>query len=120
MTRLAAVVVLALGAAAWADVIPPSQAECQGKAAGVACTQDDGAAGTCQASKCWRNDYSDGPPPKQVEVDCMKCLPGQVAPPAADAGSAAPPKPKGSCAAVPGLTLAGLAVLVAAFTRKRR
>ncbi len=108
-------VLLCLGAAgAWADLPPPDVSGCSSKAAGDACTRDDGSAGTCADATCSRNDYSDGPPPKTVEYPCLKCGAATARAPAPP-----PPKPARSCAAAPGLGLAGLATLLFARRRSR-
>lgn len=111
--RLAGCVLLCSASLAWADVPPPDIAGCQGKAAGASCQRDDGSAGACAKATCTRNDYSDGPPPKTVEYECLKCEAGAA--PAAAANEA--PKKSGSCAAVPGLSLLALGVWLA---RRRR
>ncbi len=67
-------VLLPAGPAA-ADLISDDEAECQGKAAGDACSLQ-GEAGSCAKATCSRNDYSDGPPPKQMQVECLRCQPG--------------------------------------------
>lgn len=111
--RLAGCVLLCSASLAWADVPPPDLAGCQGKAPGAACQRDDGSAGTCAKATCTRNDYSEGPPPKSVEYECVRCEAGAaVAAPPAEA-----PKKSGSCAAVPGLSLLGLGAWLA---RRRR
>ena len=107
MTRLLAVAVLALAFAAWADVPPPDISGCNGKAAGDACTRDDGSAGACAKATCSRNDYSNGPPPTSVSYECLRC----------EAGAA--PAKKSSCASVPGVTVVGLLALVAGGRRLR-
>lgn len=86
MNRLL-VVFLAFAPVARADLIVSTESECRQKKAGDACRAPLGE-GVCAPAKCSRNDYSDGPPPKQKLVDCLKCLP-----PAADAG-VAPKKAK--------------------------
>ena len=69
----AAFVALALGAtAARADVISDEEGACRDKASGDTCTFD-GKEGKCVKSTCSRNDYSDGPPPKTKQVECMIC-----------------------------------------------
>ena len=71
----AAFVGLALGAtAAAADLIADEEAVCQEKAEGDSCSAN-GQAGRCAKSKCGKNDYSDGVPPKHVQVDCLVCAP---------------------------------------------
>lgn len=88
MTRLLLAVALAFAPVAFADLIPSSEAECRQKKAGDACRADT-SEGVCTPAKCSRNDYSDGPPPKQKLVDCLKCLA-----PATDAGTAPTKKSK--------------------------
>ncbi|MBE2253918.1 MAG: hypothetical protein IAE78_30595 [Myxococcus sp.] len=81
MRRLALAFLLTFAAApALADLVAPSESECREKKAGAACRAEFGA-GVCTPATCSRNDYSEGPPPKQKLVDCLKCLA-----PAADAG----------------------------------
>jgi hypothetical protein len=80
MNRLLLSLAVAFAPVALADLIASSEAECRQKKAGDACRADLGE-GVCTPAKCSRNDYSDGPPPKQKLVDCLKCLA-----PAADAG----------------------------------
>jgi hypothetical protein len=70
-----------------ADVIAPAEAECRSKKAGDPCRAEFGQ-GVCAAAKCTRNDYSEGPPPKQKQVDCLMC----GTPAAADAGTPMPLK----------------------------
>lgn len=62
-----------------ADLITDEEAVCQSKSEGDACTLAD-AAGSCAKSKCGKNDYSDGVPPKHVEVDCLVCVATKDAP----------------------------------------
>lgn len=73
MNRLVLACALSLATVASADLIIGPEAECREKKAGDACRADTGA-GVCTAAKCSRNDYSDGVPPKQKIVDCLKCL----------------------------------------------
>ena len=80
------VVVLAFGVVAspaWADLIDPSASACSGAEEGDACTivQEDEDAettleGTCQASECCFEDYTDsedGSPTGTVCNDCFTC-----------------------------------------------
>ena len=92
--------------AAWADIPSPDSSGCRGKTAGATCKRDDGSDATCVASTCSRNDYSNGPPPKSVQYECLECLPGP-----------APAQKKESCSAVPAQTI-GLLALV--LLRRRR
>ena len=94
-----------LAGVALADIPPSDTSGCNGKAAGEACKRDDGSAGACVKSTCSRNDYSNGPPPTQVQYECMRC-------------GDAPPAEKKSCAAVPGETLVVLAALLGLQRRK--
>lgn len=105
--RLAGCVLWCSASLAWADVPPPDLGGCQGKEAGASCERDDRSAGTCAKATCTRNDYSEGPPPKTVEYECLKCQ-ASAAPPAVDAGATEAPKKSDSCAAVPGLSLLAL------------
>lgn len=59
-----------------ADIVSDEESVCRSQEAGASC-ELDGKAGKCIASKCHRNDYSDGPPPKSKQVDCMVCQPGE-------------------------------------------
>jgi MYXO-CTERM domain-containing protein len=70
---------LGLPSLAHADIISDEEGACRGKDAGAAC-QVDGKAGSCVASTCYRNDYSNGPPPKSKQVECLECKPGEAAP----------------------------------------
>jgi len=71
--RRAAAAAGLLASLAWAD-IPPSDSEgCRGAKAGAKCKTDRQQPGTCVKSTCTQNDYSDGPPPKQVTVECLVC-----------------------------------------------
>ena len=70
---------LALVLATWptisrADIIPNSVASCRNSDEGDKCRLDGGGRGTCQKATCSRLDYSDGPPPKSVAYDCLKCM----------------------------------------------
>jgi len=94
LVPLLAFVGLALGATpAVADVISDEEAECRDKSKGDPCTLS-GQAGQCAASKCGKNDYSDGVPPKHVEVDCLVCRPGDAEAPADADPKAAAADPK--------------------------
>ncbi len=83
----AAALCLAVAAPAFADVIEPSEAACQGKKKGDACDLG-GKVGACADAQCCKNDYSQGTPPKSVCGPCQKC---QEA--GADAGDPAQPNP---------------------------
>jgi hypothetical protein len=110
MTRLATALAFALAGTALADIPPPDISGCASKAAGDACQRDDGSAGVCTKDTCSRNDYSQGPPPQQVDFECLRCVPG--APPA-------PPEPKKSaCASLPAEGVASLLALL--LLRRRR
>jgi len=73
MIRLVLLCAITFGANASADIIIGPEAECRDKKVGDACRADTGP-GVCADSKCSRNDYSEGVPPKQKVVDCLKCL----------------------------------------------
>ncbi|MBL8937190.1 MAG: hypothetical protein JNM69_21705 [Archangium sp.] len=73
MKRLLLAASLALSSVAFADLVSDTESECRDKKAGDACRASL-SAGVCTASKCSRNDYSEGIPPKQKLVDCLKCL----------------------------------------------
>lgn len=102
-----------MGFTAWADVPPADVLGCNDKTEGADCKRDDGSAGACAKAACTRNDYSNGPPPKTVTYECLKC---------ADKPAAPAPKvveeKKTSCASVPGEAL-GVLALVLAARRKR-
>jgi hypothetical protein len=107
--RRAVLAVTFLAGVALADIPPSDTSGCNGKAAGDSCKRDDGSAGACAKSTCSRNDYSNGPPPTQVQYECLRC---------GDA-PAAPPAEKKSCAAVPGEELIALAALLKVRARRR-
>jgi hypothetical protein len=86
MHRLVLLLTLA-AVPAVADIISPVEAECRDKKAGEACRASLGP-GVCVPARCTRNDYSEGPPPKQKVVDCLKC----AEPAPADAGAGVPLK----------------------------
>lgn len=88
MKRLLFVALFSLSSAAFSDLIVDSEATCRDKKAGDACRASL-AAGVCTASKCSRNDYSEGIPPKQKVVDCLKCVEATT-----DAGVSKQPKKK--------------------------
>ncbi|MDX2010561.1 MAG: hypothetical protein SFW67_10240 [Myxococcaceae bacterium] len=90
MRRL--LLVTLVSSAALADVPPSNASQCQGAQAGAACTTDDGKAGTCLTQKVGRLDYSEGVPPKSIEVDMLICVASAsarvaVAPPYLAAGA---------------------------------
>ena len=58
------------------DIAPPNQISCRGRKAGAEC-RADGKEGTCQPAKCTKSDYSNGPPPKRIQIDCLVCTPPQ-------------------------------------------
>ena len=109
MRHLVVAVTLFAGLAL-ADIPPSDTSGCRDKTEGAACKRDDGTDGACAKATCSRNDYSEGPPPKSVQYECLKC--GAAAPP--------PPAEKRSCAAVPGETLVLLAALLASLSRRER
>jgi hypothetical protein len=59
---------------AWADIPPKDSQSCRDAKAGAKCKTDEHKAGTCVKSTCSRNDYSEGPPPKLVAVECLVCV----------------------------------------------
>jgi hypothetical protein len=105
MKRFFLACALASSAVAFADIPPADSSGCNGKKAGDACVRDDKSSGSCVSSTCTRNDYSNGPPPKQVSYDCLVC------------GGAPPPSEK-KCAVAPGEAFALLAL--SALLRRRR
>jgi hypothetical protein len=98
MRTLVLFAVLGLASTTWADVPPPDTTGCNSKAAGDACKTDGNQSGACQTQKCAGRDYSDG---GTLQFDCLKCAAG------------ATPAKTGGCAAVPGLAIAGLAIVLA-------
>lgn len=74
------VLVLVFGVAsdARADIISDEESQCRSAEAGAAC-DIGGTPGICAKSTCSRNDYSDGPPPKQKSVECLICTPASDA-----------------------------------------
>ena len=130
-----------------ADVAPPNTSGCQGKTAGDACKDDQGADGVCEADTCSRFDYANWdedtqsrPPTKTY--DCLKCVPGAAPDTVANgtdataqdgigaddtAGGSAKVAEEdgGGCAAGPvgagaGAVLAGLFAFVGALVARRR
>jgi hypothetical protein len=82
-----------MSGAALADIPPSNASQCEGSNAGAACTTDDGKAGTCVTKKVGRLDYSEGVPPKSIEVEMLICVASAsarvpVAPPYLAAGLA--------------------------------
>lgn len=73
--RALVVGVVLLASAAWADIPPRDTSGCRDKKNGAACKRDDGKPGVCATSTCSRNDYSNGPPPKSVQYECLVCAP---------------------------------------------
>ncbi|HYH99585.1 hypothetical protein [Hyalangium sp.] len=120
MKRLLLPAALLLSSAAWADLPPPDASGCSGKQANASCETDDQKAGACQQSKCWRNDYSKGPPPTAVEYDCLTCVASSPPPdtksPAAEAGG----QSTSSCAAAPATPLFLAALLAGWLIRGKR
>lgn len=62
---------------AFADVIPPDQSACEGRAAGAACAAVSG--GICQADTCSRLDYESwdrdaSATPPLTTFDCLRCV----------------------------------------------
>lgn len=71
-TAIALAMLLSAGIAA-ADVAPPDLAGCQKKKVGDSCKTDAGKTGACVKDTCYKNDYSDGVPPKQKAYECIRC-----------------------------------------------
>lgn len=72
--RTVLLLVLVAGAAL-ADIPPSNSAQCRSAQAGAPCTTDDGKPGTCVSQKVGRLDYSEGVPPKSIQVDMLICVP---------------------------------------------
>ncbi len=108
MRRALSLLFVMMAGAAWADVPPADSIGCRDKKAGESCKRDDGSAGVCATSTCSRNDYSEGPPPKTVTYECLKC---SAPPPGAAKKNGDAPGTSQSCATVPGSTLFLLACL---------
>ncbi|MBL8920410.1 MAG: hypothetical protein JNJ54_16220 [Myxococcaceae bacterium] len=66
---------LTVAATALADIPPDNSTQCRSASAGAPCTTDDGKPGTCVSQKVGRLDYSEGVPPKSVQVDMLICVP---------------------------------------------
>jgi len=101
----AAWLALVVAMPAFADIPPSDTSGCSGKTENAACERDDKTAGVCVKSTCGRNDYSNGPPPKRVSYECLRC---ETAPAAAPVEA---PK-KSSCSSVDGGMLIALAALL--------
>ena len=80
---LAGLVVLlsvTVATSAFADVIDPAEAACQGVTEGGACKSPE--TGTCEKAQCCKLDYSnktDAGAPTSVCSDCLKCKDGAAA-----------------------------------------
>ena len=90
LPMLTLVVGLGVAGSVHADIISDEEASCRDKKEGDPC-EADSKSGTCAKSKCGKNDYSDGPPPKRTMADCLVCTPG-AAKEAAPAKEATPAK----------------------------
>lgn len=66
-------ILLAALALLLADIPPPDSQGCRDAKVGAKCKTDGKKTGTCVKSTCTRNDYSEGPPPKLVAVECLVC-----------------------------------------------
>jgi len=95
MLRLLLLTLALFASSARADVPPPNTTGCSTKKAGDACDTDDSKKGACKEATCSRLDYSQGTPPRSIEVPCLKCEPKV-----------------GGCAAVGMTPLVGLAGLL--------
>ncbi|MEW5742287.1 MAG: hypothetical protein AB1938_25445 [Myxococcota bacterium] len=115
--RLVGGVLVLSASTAWADIPPPDVSGCNGKEVGAACRRDDGSPGACAKSTCTRNDYSEGPPPKTVNYECLRCTAGAAPAPVPDAGTTE--GKKSSCTAAPALSLAALTAWLLVRRRKR-
>ncbi|XXF77430.1 hypothetical protein P2318_30915 [Myxococcaceae bacterium GXIMD 01537] len=124
MKKLLLTAVLSFASTAGADIPPPNTSACTQKEAGSACETEDGKSGTCQTSKCSRNDYSNGVPPTVREYECLQCVAGEGTPSSpsttATASPTSPEKKSGSCAAMPGAPLAASALWVGWLARRRK
>ena len=76
LTFLAVATTWLFATSALADVAPPDISDCRKRAAGDSCQTDDGKTGACEKDTCYRNDYSDGPPPRSVAYECLRCKAG--------------------------------------------
>lgn len=65
---------LLVASVAFADIVIDDP--CFSMKVGDPCAASRGR-GVCTPAKCSRNDYSEGIPPKQKVVDCLKCLPAK-------------------------------------------
>lgn len=87
---------LGMDAPAHANIQSPGQEACAKKKAGDACELPSGESGSCKPSKCNELDYSQGSPPKSIEVDCVVCEAGGTQPPGPGPGGEPPgPGPVG-------------------------
>ena len=84
---------LGLDAPAQANIQSPPEEACAGKKVDEACRLPSGEDGACTASKCNQLDYSQGTPPKSVEVDCIVCIAGEGAEPPGPGPTGEPPGP---------------------------
>lgn len=105
--------VCAVAGTALADVIPETEAACEGKEKGAACSAE-GVDGVCSDSECcrldysnWSEDSSEGPP-----TTCSACLECKPAAAGEDAGAAAATSSGDTGCSAAGLGVAGLASIL--------
>lgn len=106
-----ALLLVLVAAAALADIPPDNSTQCRSAQAGAACTTDDGKPGTCVSQKVGRLDYSQGVPPRSIQVDMLICVPS------VSAKSAVPFAPPFLASALVLLVMAGLLVTKVAGRR---
>lgn len=87
-------IALGLDGSAQANIQSPPEEACNGKKVDDACSLPDGAKGVCKTSKCNQLDYSQGSPPKSIEVDCLICNTSGE-PPGPGPGTGGAPGPSG-------------------------
>lgn len=90
MRRLVLLAALLVSPVVVADLVISEEDVCRGLKPGAACRASL-SEGVCTQSTCTRNDYSEGVPPKQKVVECLKCVPRSATP---DAGARPPKKTK--------------------------
>lgn len=73
--RFVLVALCSFAATSLADIPPANSSQCRAAQAGAPCTTDDGKPGTCVTQKVGRLDYSEGVPPKAIQVDMLICVP---------------------------------------------
>jgi uncharacterized protein (TIGR03382 family) len=114
---------LLLSSTAWADIAPPNLSGCRDKEAGATCETDDARSGICQKSTCSRNDYSNGPPPKVVDYECLQCAPANTSHTTDTTVHTTPIPTQGKssgCTTAPGAPLALLVLVSGGLLYRRR